>query len=561
MNLSLDTIFPMKITKLRHQLYIFQSVILILFLLFLGVTYNSYQEQYKKDIDTYIKNETNKYKKEILSSINSATQKLKKQKEYFTSIHKDTLNILKKDPTLDLEKLKNNIKSKYLLPHMNVELFLIDKSYKIYKTTYPKDLGFDLSIITEAKNYLDKTTKDEKIYISDFVSTDALDMKYKLYSYSKLNDGVYLELGFVDNTLTNTMESFLNINRQSKTKVRLYNVSKDDKQYYYYEMKKRDEIKSKNSYYQTIKKFPLDKATDDKIINSIKTASPTQFKKNNKHIVYTNVFNKDMFPILGFKDIVMNLEIDVSDKLKFIDNNKQFFIASLIIFLILLIILIFIIKNKFTSPIEKILKAIKSSEKIEDKIILSMDNELSEISLNYNDLYDRLNEEIKRNKQLTLIDPLTKVFNRKAYDATMEDVISVYNRYKTPFSLILFDIDNFKQINDNYGHIIGDNVLKELVDLVKLNIRDTDTLYRIGGEEFTIICKNTKKQDAITTAEKLKDIVEKSLNTINNKVITVSIGVTEVVKSDNEDSIYKRVDDHLYYSKNNGKNMVTSDLV
>lgn len=91
---------------------------------------------------------------------------------------------------------------------MNVELFLIDKSYKIYKTTYPKDLGFNLSVITEAKNYLDKTTKDGKVYISEFVSTDALDMKYKLYSYSKLKDGIYLELGFVDNTLTNTMESF-----------------------------------------------------------------------------------------------------------------------------------------------------------------------------------------------------------------------------------------------------------------------------------------------------------------------------------------------------------------
>jgi diguanylate cyclase (GGDEF)-like protein len=92
-----------------------------------------------------------------------------------------------------------------------------------------------------------------------------------------------------------------------------------------------------------------------------------------------------------------------------------------------------------------------------------------------------------------------------------------------------------------------------------LKIRKTDTLYRVGGEEFIIICKNTIKSDAIIIAEKIRKKVEESLNIIENKTITISIGVTEVISDDDENSIYKRVDDNLYMSKNSGKNRVTSN--
>ena len=207
--------------KLRHQFYLFQILLFFILFLFLGFTYSSYEDQYRKDIDKQIQNELEIHKKQILTSFTNATENFDKQREYFENIHLDTLNLLKKNSNIDLDKLKSDIKSKYLSSRVDVELYLIDKSYTIYNTTYPKDLGFNLSIVTEAKNYLDKTKKDEKIYISDFVSTDALDMKYKLYSYSKLKEGIYFEMGFVDNTLTNLMEKFM-----ENSKLTLYNVSK-----------------------------------------------------------------------------------------------------------------------------------------------------------------------------------------------------------------------------------------------------------------------------------------------------------------------------------------------
>jgi len=231
----------------------------------------------------------------------------------------------------------------------------------------------------------------------------------------------------------------------------------------------------------------------------------------------------------------------------------------LAIILILLIGLFIFIKNRFTKPIENIVDSITSHTKVKDKVILSLNNELSDISNSYNNLLYQLTKEIDLNRQLLLIDPLTKSYNRKAFENTIIEVISLFNRYNTPFSLILLDIDKFKEINDNYGHLVGDNVLIEMVALITKNIRKTDTLYRVGGEEFFIICKNTMQLDVINIAEKLRETIEKSLNVIENKTVTVSIGVTEVIENDTKDAIYKRVDDNLYFSKNNGRNRVTSD--
>jgi len=386
--------------KLRYQLYIFQILLLVILFIVLGFTYYSYQNQYKKDIESYIQSEVDIYKKEILSSIENATKKLKKQNRYFKSIHADTLEILKQNPNYDLEKLKKEIQSKYLSSYIDVELFLIDKTYAIYKTTYPKDLGFNLSVITEAKDFLDKTSKDEKIYISNFVSTDALDMKYKLYSYSKLKKDIFFEMGFIDTTLTNTIESFLKNNKKSSINVSLYNVSKDKKQYHYYELKKRDIEKSKEEQYKEFKIFNVDEKTDDAIINTIKSDSQIHIIDKNIHTIYAKVFDGDMFQVIGFDNIVMKLDINVSKKLVFIENMKSIFIFSLAIISILLLILFLFIQNRFTKPIENILNSLSSHRKVEDSITLSLNNELTEIANKYNKLFDTLNKEIEKNQFL-----------------------------------------------------------------------------------------------------------------------------------------------------------------
>ena len=139
----------------------------------------------------------------------------------------------------------------------------------------------------------------------------------------------------------------------------------------------------------------------------------------------------------------------------------------------------------------------------------------------------------------------------------IEELLSLYSRYNTIFSIAMLDIDDFKKINDEYGHRIGDNVLINLVQLIESNIRQNDFLYRIGGEEFVILFAQTSIEEAITVSEKIRKSVEEELKTIKDKTITLSIGVSEVMPDDTENKIFTRVDKLLYQSKTNGKNRVT----
>ncbi|WP_262823901.1 GGDEF domain-containing protein [Sulfurimonas gotlandica] len=160
-------------------------------------------------------------------------------------------------------------------------------------------------------------------------------------------------------------------------------------------------------------------------------------------------------------------------------------------------------------------------------------------------------------EDMTYIDSLTNSMNRRAYNIKIEELLSLYSRYNTVFSIAMLDIDDFKKINDEYGHRVGDNVLINIVLLIKSEIRQNDFLYRIGGEEFVILFAQTSIHEAIIVSEKIRQSVEAELKTIKSKTITVSIGVSEVMQNDTENEIFTRVDRLLYKSKTNGKNQLT----
>lgn len=163
----------------------------------------------------------------------------------------------------------------------------------------------------------------------------------------------------------------------------------------------------------------------------------------------------------------------------------------------------------------------------------------------------------KKLQEQSLIDFLTKTQNRKAYMQKVKELISLYERYDTPFSIMLFDIDNFKSINDTYGHHIGDQVLIELTNLTRFHTRDNDFLFRIGGEEFIVLFSHTTLDQAAIASEKIRLDIQDNLNIIKDKTITISLGLTQMQKDDTEDSIYKRVDDLMYHSKKSGKNKLS----
>jgi diguanylate cyclase (GGDEF)-like protein len=159
-------------------------------------------------------------------------------------------------------------------------------------------------------------------------------------------------------------------------------------------------------------------------------------------------------------------------------------------------------------------------------------------------------------QELSEKDGLTKIYNRRKIDEILEEEIKVAKRYNEDLSLIFFDIDYFKVINDTYGHKIGDEVLIDLTKLVTNNIRASDSFGRWGGEEFMIVCPHTDLHSAILLAEKLRKIIESTK--IGGIRVTCSFGVTEIVKYDTIETCSSRVDKLLYISKESGRNRVTS---
>ncbi|MCV6607483.1 MAG: transporter substrate-binding domain-containing protein, partial [Campylobacterales bacterium] len=168
-------------------------------------------------------------------------------------------------------------------------------------------------------------------------------------------------------------------------------------------------------------------------------------------------------------------------------------------------------------------------------------------------------EELKRKNQeleeISVTDRLTKIYNRGKLDDSLETELQKAQRYKHTFGVIILDIDYFKEVNDNYGHIVGDKLLIEITQVFQTHIRKTDILGRWGGEEFLIICPHSDLEGTKEAAEHLRKEIEKKYFT-DVGVKTASFGVTALKEGDSVTSLIKRADDALYTAKNNGRNRV-----
>ncbi len=165
-------------------------------------------------------------------------------------------------------------------------------------------------------------------------------------------------------------------------------------------------------------------------------------------------------------------------------------------------------------------------------------------------------EEIYR---LTTVDGLTQIHNRRFLLEQLEREVSRARRYRRDLSLILFDIDRFKSINDGYGHLAGDYVLTQLATVVRGKIRREDIFARYGGEEFAIVLPEIDGPNAVAVAEKVRRLIEKApFKFEDTKIlqVTVSIGVASLAEEIDATELVKRSDDKLYEAKETGRNCV-----
>ena len=208
------------------------------------------------------------------------------------------------------------------------------------------------------------------------------------------------------------------------------------------------------------------------------------------------------------------------------------------------------------SDIDKLSSALRKEKRRDElfylkRAVLTMAQELEA-------LITQLKSEKDKLEELAYTDPLTGLSNRRFFLEEMKRVLETAKRYKEPLSILMLDVDNFKRINDEYGHDVGDMILKQLAEVIRRSIRSSDIAARFGGEEFIVALPKTDEKGALMVAERIRQEFKKSKVKVDGKDVgtTVSIGVATLDEGYDLDRLIKEADEALYEAKRTGKDKV-----
>lgn len=333
------------------------------------------------------------------------------------------------------------------------------------------------------------------------------------------------------------------------------NLQKHSSQNYSEELKSTK--RAFDDYYATLKNVSKKMLLNNNSYSNIEKETKLLIKKYNT--VYDNL-----------KELKNKSKNDIKANLKsFYDEANFIFVKAGYIFMFIIAASVFIIYIIYSDIRKRIHKIVDDSKEIAQgdidfhrRLKTESFDELGKIVESINRFIDTLHEshiELHNAKKelevLHVTDKLTSVYNRVKIDEILESEIKKAKRYGSGFSIILIDIDHFKYINDNYGHLAGDAVLVEFASLIKQNIRDVDFLGRWGGEEFIVISAQTGEEGAFSIAKHLRSkIGEFEFNNI--KKLTASFGIASSAVDDDINSIVERADQALYKAKNGGRDRI-----
>ena len=297
-----------------------------------------------------------------------------------------------------------------------------------------------------------------------------------------------------------------------------------------------------------------------------------KFRKN----FFVFLFLSSTFPLLLLIYIIYQHVIPVimPDQI----NGLRVTFTYGVLVMLLTSFLSFILGSKWIGSIETISEDIKSKsvQIIGEKEELNVENEFESIQQNFNVLHDEfqnkineLNEVSKKLidsnnkfKKLSLTDELTSLYNRRSFDLRLIEETSRADRYKEKLSLIMIDLDDFKQHNDTYGHQTGDKLLKELADIIRKSIRESDSAFRYGGDEFTVLLPVCDIKNAESVAQRLveKVSIHQFKNVEGQRLgrLTISCGVA--CYKGKLEAFVAEADKHLFEAKTSGKGVIVSSI-
>jgi len=290
-----------------------------------------------------------------------------------------------------------------------------------------------------------------------------------------------------------------------------------------------------------------------------------------EYLIYTKKIEKTSWTIVSLIP-----KVEVLKEVRKLEDNYKCLGYVIIAFIIIFYIIFFIflskkakeLVSKINTPLLEIIEVTKNlARSTHTKELESCGiKEIDELNKNFNELSHELDSRTKElikaetqkeiNEKLANTDALTGAYNRRFLQDFSDKYIQIAKREKHNFSIILADIDDFKLINDTYGHHVGDEIIQSFVDIVKKTIRENDIIIRYGGDEFVILLPNTNFSDTKIVAKKIIDEL-KVFNQKESLYFTTSMGISEIEEDDTTiDSLIKRADEALYTAKKLGKNCI-----
>ena len=254
----------------------------------------------------------------------------------------------------------------------------------------------------------------------------------------------------------------------------------------------------------------------------------------------------------GEKDIVKTMVLEAVETIRAMMESSGNFDVSI---------------GDFTEKIQAA-ETIQEILKVKDYLVIEM-QKVREHSHTLHDELEKhrtatetLSKKLEESEAKALVDALTNVLNRNAYNLKIGELVHEYKRYKEEWALLVLDIDHFKKFNDTYGHKTGDKVLKSVAATVSNSIRVSDHIFRYGGEEFVVILSRINKETTKTLSEKIRREVERDyfVDGDNELKVTMSIGAAIITPEDTEASLFERADKALYQAKQNGRNQTLLDI-
>ena len=339
--------------KSKFQLILLNLAITVISIYFTYAIYIEYKQTQQEKVQNYIQSSLESNKSVIKNSFKKIKKEIEKDRILFYEIHKRYTKSLRENPNQDIRKLKNEILNEYELSNKDIHLFLLNKDYTITDATYKKDIGFKLGLVPDARIELDRS-KDGDIYQSKSVSIDIITSDVKSYSYSKINDELYFEMGFINYEIHDILKvSMSKIRMLTNERSNLYRIEQklDNTEYYDNVLYKKTD-KTKEEYLRSRKKYDKSKDTSNLIIKANRTGEIYKEFKDKDLVFYIPLIKKknDYLELMG--DFVLELHIDRTNEIEVSKKIELYYYIFLFFHILFLLIIYYFTKKYHESQIK-----------------------------------------------------------------------------------------------------------------------------------------------------------------------------------------------------------------